>query len=448
MSAPTASGKNAFLDKFFLISRRGSNVRTEIIGGLTMFLSMVYSVFLVPSMLADAGFSKDGVFVAVCLVSGLGSLLMGAWAQLPMVVGCAISLTAFTAYSLVLGQGISVPVALGSVFWMGVVFTAITVTGVRNWLLKNLPKGVAVGTGIGIGLFLLMIAANNVGLVVRKVSAGYPIEFGGLTEFPVFMTLLGLAFIFGLEKRRVPGGILMVIVAISLVGLIFDDAVKFVGVAALPSFSGESSLVFKLDLTGALNVLVIPSILALVMTAVFDATGTIRAVAGQAKLLDADGQIINGGKALTADSVSSILAGLVGGAPAAVYIESATGAAAGARTGLSAAVVGILFLLVIFFSPLAMLVPAYATAPALMYVGLLMLSNVRELDFGDFVDAMSGLVCATGIVITGNIVTGIMFGFVGLLVGRVVAGESAKLNVGVVVITVVLVVFYAGGWAI
>ncbi|MDR1049688.1 MAG: NCS2 family permease [Deltaproteobacteria bacterium] len=448
MSAPTASGKNAFLDKFFLISQRGSNVRTEIIGGLTMFLAMVYSVFLVPSMLADAGFSKDGVFVAVCLVSGLGSLLMGAWAQLPMVVGCAISLTAFTAYSLVLGQGISVPVALGSVFWMGVVFTAITVTGVRNWLLKNLPKGVAVGTGIGIGLFLLMIAANNVGLVVRKVSAGYPIEFGGLTEFPVFMTLLGLAFIFGLEKRRVPGGILMVIVAISLVGLIFDDAVKFVGVASLPSFSGESSLVFKLDLTGALNVLVIPSILALVMTAVFDATGTIRAVAGQARLLDADGQIINGGKALTADSVSSILAGLVGGAPAAVYIESATGAAAGARTGLSAAVVGILFLLVIFFSPLAMLVPTYATAPALMYVGLLMLSNVRELDFGDFVDALSGLVCATGIVITGNIVTGIMFGFVGLLVGRVVAGESARLNVGVVVITVVLVVFYAGGWAI
>jgi AGZA family xanthine/uracil permease-like MFS transporter len=293
-----------------------------------------------------------------------------------------------------------------------------------------------------------MIAANNVGLVVKKAAAGYPIEFGGLTEFPIYMTLLGLAFIFGLEKRRVPGGILIVIIAISIIGLIFDDSVKFVGIAAMPKFSGENSLVMKLDFLGALNVLVIPSILALVMTAVFDATGTIRAVAGQAKLLDQSGQIINGGKALTADSVSSILAGVVGGAPAAVYIESATGAAAGAKTGLSATVVGVLFLLVIFFSPLAQLVPSYATAPALMYVGLLMLSNVRELDFKDFVDAMSGLLCATGIVITGNIVTGIMFGFVSLLIGRIIAGEFTKLNVGVVIITIVLVVFYAGGWAI
>ncbi|MDU6412474.1 MAG: NCS2 family permease, partial [Yersiniaceae bacterium] len=204
----------------------------------------------------------------------------------------------------------------------------------------------------------------------------------------------------------------------------------------------------SLDIMGALQPVVLPSVLALVMTAVFDATGTIRAVAGQANLLDKQGQIINGGKALTSDSVSSMVAGLVGVAPAAVYIESAAGTAAGGKTGLTATVVGVLFLLILFLSPLSYLVPGYATAPALMYVGLLMLSNVTKLDFTDFVDAMSGLLCAVFIVLTCNIVTGIMLGFGALVIGRVIAGEWRKLNAGTVIIAVALAAFYAGGWAI
>ncbi len=194
----------------------------------------------------------------------------------------------------------------------------------------------------------------------------------------------------------------------------------------------------------------LPSVLALVMTAVFDATGTIRAVAGQANLLDKDGrQIINGGKALTTDSLSSVFSGLVGAAPAAgVYIESAAGTAAGGKTGLTAVTVGVLFLLILFLSPLSYLVPAYATAPALMYVGLLMLSNVAKIDFNDFVDAMAGLITAVFIVLTCNIVTGIMIGFATLVIGRLVSGEWRKLNLGTVIIAVALVAFYAGGWAI
>ena len=203
-----------------------------------------------------------------------------------------------------------------------------------------------------------------------------------------------------------------------------------------------------MDIMGALKPVVLPTVLALVMTAVFDATGTIRAVAGQANLLDKDNQIINGGKALTTDSVSSIVAGVVGAAPAAVYIESAAGAAAGGRTGLTATVVGVLFLLILFLSPLSYLVPAYATAPALMYVGLLMLSNVSKLDFGDFVGSMSGLLCAVFIVLTSNIVTGIMLGFASLVIGRIAWGEWRKLNIGTVLIAAALVAFYAGGWAI
>ncbi|KUU83368.1 permease [Escherichia coli] len=383
LQTPDAPKPQGALDNYFKITARGSTVRQEVLAGLTTFLAMVYSVIVVPGMLGKAGFPPAAVFVATCLVAGFGSLLMGLWANLPMAIGCAISLTAFTAFSLVLGQQISVPVALGAVFLMGVIFTAISVTGVRTWILRNLPMGIAHGTGIGIGLFLLLIAANGVGMVIKNPIEGLPVALGAFTSFPVMMSLLGLAVIFGLEKCRVPGGILLVIIAISIIGLIFDPAVKYHGLVAMPSLTGED-----------------------------------------------------------------VFSGLVGAAPAAVYIESAAGTAAGGKTGLTATVVGVLFLMILFLSPLSFLIPGYATAPALMYVGLLMLSNVSKLDFNDFIDAMAGLVCAVFIVLTCNIVTGIMLGFVTLVVGRVFAREWQKLNIGTVIITAALVAFYAGGWAI
>ena len=388
MSTPSARTGGS-LDAWFKISQRGSTVRQEVVAGLTTFLAMVYSVIVVPGMLGKAGFPPAAVFVATCLVAGLGSIVMGLWANLPLAIGCAISLTAFTAFSLVLGQHISVPVALGAVFLMGVLFTVISATGIRSWILRNLPHGVAHGTGIGIGLFLLLIAANGVGLVIKNPLDGLPVALGDFATFPVIMSLVGLAVIIGLEKLKVPGGILLTIIGISIVGLIFDPNVHFSGVFAMPSLSDENgnSLIGSLDIMGALNPVVLPSVLALVMTAVFDATGTIRAV-------------------------------------------------------------GVLFLLILFLSPLSYLVPGYATAPALMYVGLLMLSNVAKIDFADFVDAMAGLVTAVFIVLTCNIVTGIMIGFATLVIGRLVSGEWRKLNIGTVVIAVALVTFYAGGWAI
>ncbi|VWB79419.1 permease [Burkholderia lata] len=446
----TDFGTKGVIDRYFGISSRGSTQRREIIAGVTTFLAMVYSVFVVPGMFGKAGFDTSAVFVAVCLTTAFGSLLMGLWAKLPIAIGCAISLTAFTAFGLVLGKGLSPAVALGAVFLMGLVFTGISVTGVRSWILRNLPAGVAHGTGIGIGLFLLLIASNDVGLVIKNPGAGLPVSLGQITSLPVIMSVIGLAAIFGLEKRRVPGGILLVVIAISIFGLIFDPSVKYHGIFALPSLSapGHASLIGAMDIKGALSMAVLPSVLALVMTAVFDATGTIRAVAGQAGQLDENGRIINGGRALTADSISSIFSGFLGGAPAAAYIESSVGVAAGAKTGLAAAVVGLLFLVVMFFSPLAGLVPSYATAPALMYVGLLMLGSVSKLHMDDMVDAMSGLVCAVFIVLTANIVTGIMLGFSTLVIGRIASGEFRKLNVGTVLIAAVLVTFYLGGWAI
>jgi AGZA family xanthine/uracil permease-like MFS transporter len=286
--------------------------------------------------------------------------------------------------------------------------------------------------------------------VVKNAGAGLPVALGQITSFPVVMSIIGLAAIFGLEQRKVPGGILLVVIAVSALGLAFDPKVHFTGIFSWPQLSspGHASLIGAMDIKGALSMAVLPSVLALVMTAVFDATGTIRAVAGQAGQVDARGYIHNGGKALTADSVSSIFSSLVGGAPAAAYIESGVGTAAGAKTGLTAVVVGLLFLGLIFFSPLAGLVPSYATAPALMYVGLLMLSSVAHMNMDDKLDALAGLVCAVFILLSCNIVTGIMLGFCTLVIGRVLAGEWRKLNFGTVSIAVALAVFYAGGWAI
>lgn len=449
-AAAAPPGLRRRLESYFGIGERGTSLRQETLAGLTTFLAMVYSVFVVPSMYGKAGFDTSAVFIAVCLTTAFGSLLMGLWANLPIAIGCAISLTAFTAFDLALGKGMAPPVVLGAIFLMGLVFTAISVTGVRSWILRNLPAGVAHGTGVGIGLFLLLIASNGVGLIVKNPGPGLPVALGHLDSLPALASVVGLAAIFGLERRRVPGSILIVILALSAFGLAFDPHVKFNGIFALPSLAapGHASLIGAMDLKGALSAAVIPSVLALVMTAVFDATGTIRAVAGQAGQLDEQGRIINGGRALTADSVSSIFSSLFGGAPAAAYIESAAGVAAGAKTGLSSAVVGVLFLALIFVSPLAGLVPAYATAPALMYVGLLMLGSLRRLDMEDMVDAMSGLACAVFIVLSCNIVTGIMLGFCTLVIGRIAAGEWRRLNIGTVGIAAALAVFYLGGWAI
>ena len=241
------------LEKTFELSKRGSAVRQEIIAGLTTFLAMVYSVIVVPKMLGDAGFPAESVFIATCLVAGLGSILIGFWANAPMAIGCAISLTAFTAFSLVIGQHVSIPVALGvrisSWVWL---FTLISATGIRSWILRNLPSSIAHGAGIGIGLFLLLIAANGVGLVVGN-QAGLPVKLGDFTSFPVMMSLIGLAFIIGLEKMKVKGGILWVIIAITIVGLIFDPNVTFNGqIFKMPTF-GENSLFLQLDLQGCIT---------------------------------------------------------------------------------------------------------------------------------------------------------------------------------------------------
>lgn len=440
-----------YLDSLFEISLRNSSIKKEIIAGCTTFLSMVYSVILVPNMLEKAGFPHNLVFVSTCLVAIFGSIIMGLWANLPMAVGCAISLAAFTSFSLVLGKNLSIPVSLGTIFLMGIFFTGISLTGIRTWILRNIPQGVGQGTGIGIGLFLLLIASDSVGLIVKNNHPGaLPVTLGDFSSFPILLSILGLSIICGFEKRQIPGSILLTIIIISTIGFIIDPKVTYKGLFSMPVLQKDSYnyLIFSLDIKHALNPTILAEILALVVTAVFDATSTIKAVAAQANLLDHKNDILNGKKAVIADSISSVFAGIVGTSPAAVYIESAAGTASGGKTGLTAVVVGILFILILFMSPIAYLVPNYATAPVLMYVGLLMLSNVSKIDFSDFIDAFSGLLVAVFIVFSCNIVTGIMLGCITLVISRIVSGEFYKLTFGTIVISIALIMFYLSGWAI
>ncbi|MEW9809804.1 MAG: NCS2 family permease [Candidatus Symbiodolus clandestinus] len=438
------------LDRHFSITQAGSSLSREIMAGFTTFLAMVYSIIIIPDMFSSVGFDRQAVFIASCLVAALGSLAIGLWAKLPLVIGGAISLSAFTAFNLVLDRGMSIPVVLGAIFWMGALFSLITQTGIRQWLFNHLPKGIAQGTGMGIGLFLLFIAASRVGLIVADPGAELPLKLGQLAAFPALMTLGGLAAILGLAQRRVNGSMLIVMVTLSLLGLLWDPEVTFRGWVAWPTLSGseQGGLLGKLDIWGALSPTVLPSVLALILTAIFDVTGTLQAVAKEADLLDGDSQVVNADRVFMIDSVSSLLAGIVGAPPAAVYIESVAGVAAGGRTGLTATVVGFLFLLMLFLSPLSYLVPNYATAPSLMYVGLLMLGNVTQLDVNDKIEMLSGLVCAVFIMLSCNVVTGITLGFGCLVVGRLVAGESENLNSGTLLIAGLLWLFYLGGWAI
>lgn len=438
---------SVFIDLFFKISSRKSTIKKEIIAGITTFFSMVYSVIVVPNMLEKSGFPHNAIFISTCLVAIFGSILMGIWANLPMSIGCAISLTAFTSFSLITGQNFSIPISLGAVFLMGVFFTIISITGIRTWLLCSLPTGITQGTGIGIGLFLLLIASDSIGLIVKNNKPGLPVTLGTFSSLPILLSITGLAIICGLEKRKIPGSILLTIITISIIGLIIDPEVKYKGFFSIPNLH-FNPLIFSLDIKGALNPVILSGVLALVITAVFDATGTIRAVASQANLLDNDNNIIGGKKAIITDSISSVFAGIIGASPAAVYIESAAGTTSGGRTGLTAVIVGVLFILILFMSPIAYLVPSYATAPVLMYIGLLMLSNVSKIDFSDFIDAISGLLVAVFIVLSCNIVTGIMLGFINLVIGRIISGEFHKLNIGTIIITTILMSFYLSGWAI
>ena len=427
----------------FRLAEHDSSVRTELLAGTTTFLTMAYIVFVNPDILAAAGMERGAVFVATCLAAALGSLLMGLIANYPIGLAPGMGLNAFFAFSVVGGMGYAWPQALGLVFVSGCLFVLLTVTGARRWLVDGIPQALRCGIAAGIGLFLAFIGLQKSGLVVA--SAPTLVTLGDLHRAEPLLALAGLALIGILDARKVRGAILLGILAVTVAGLLLGK-VRYAGVMAWPPSLAPTLL--KLDVPGALlqhggASALLHVLLVFVLVEVFDATGTLTGVAQRAGLLVRPEQRRQFDRALFADSTAILAGSLLGTSSTTAYVESAAGVQAGGRTGLTAVVIAALFLLALPFSPLAGMVPAYATAPALIYVAALMLREIVEVDWQDLTEALPAALAALAMPFTYSIADGLALGFVAYAGLKLGSGRWRQVHVATWVIAALFVLRYA-----
>lgn len=408
------------LDRFFKLSQSGTDVRTELMAGLTTFLTMVYIIFVNPSILGDAGMPKESVFVATCLVAALGTAVMGLYANYPIAMAPGMGLNAYFAYAVVLGMGIAWPAALGAVFISGCLFILVSVLGLRGLIVNGIPKSMRVAITVGLGMFLALIALKNAGIVVA--NAPTLVKAGDLHRPEAIMAIVGFFAIVALDRLRVKGAILIGIVLVTVLSFFFGGN-TYNGIFSPPP-SIEPTL-FKLDIPAALSVGVLNVVLVFFLVELLDATGTLMGVARRAGLL-VEGKMDRLNKALLADSGAIVAGSVLGTSSTTAYLESASGVQAGGRTGLTALTVAVLFLACLFIAPLAGVVPAYATAPALLFVACLMLSDLGEVDWGDSTESIPAAVTALVMPFTFSIAEGIAFGFISYAVLKLLTGRARE----------------------
>lgn len=433
MTNPAAVSPNpgSFLERWFKLSEHGTNVRTELLAGLTTFLTMAYIIFVNPSILGDAGMPKGSVFVATCLIAALGTLIMGLYANYPVALAPGMGLNAYFAYVVVLGMGIKWPVALGAVFISGCLFLLVTLTGLREQIIKGIPHSLRVAITVGIGMFLAIIALKSAGVVAGS-KATY-VTLGDLHQPSVVLAAIGFFTIVALDYLKVRGAILIGIILVTVLSFFFGGN-TFAGIVSAPP-SIEPTL-FKLDIPGALGVGILNVVLVFFLVELFDATGTLMGVARRAGLL-VPGKMDRMNKALLADSTAIFAGSLLGTSSTTAYIESASGVQAGGRTGLTAVAVAVLFLLCLFISPLAGSVPAYATAPALLYVACLMLRDLVDLEWDDVTEVIPAAVTALMMPFTYSIANGLAFGFITYGVLKLLTGKARQVHYMVWIIAAV-----------
>ncbi|BDT59290.1 MAG: NCS2 family permease [Janthinobacterium lividum] len=408
------------LDRFFKLTQSGTTVRTELLAGLTTFLTMVYIIFVNPSILGDAGMPKESVFVATCLVAALGTAVMGLYANYPIAMAPGMGLNAYFAYAVVLGMGIPWPAALGAVFMSGCLFILVSLLGLRGMIVNGIPKSMRVAITVGLGMFLALIALKNAGIVVA--SPATLVKAGDLHKPEAIMAIVGFFAIVALDRLRVKGAILIGIVLVTVLSFFFGGN-TYNGIFSAPP-SIEPTL-FKLDIMGALSVGIMNVVLVFFLVELFDATGTLMGVARRAGLL-VEGKMDRLNKALLADSGAIVAGSVLGTSSTTAYLESASGVQAGGRTGLTALTVAVLFLACLFIAPLAGVVPAYATAPALLFVACLMLSDLGEVEWGDSTESIPAAVTALVMPFTFSIAEGIAFGFISYAVLKLLTGRARE----------------------
>ncbi|MCY4075111.1 MAG: NCS2 family permease [Acidobacteria bacterium] len=428
----------ATLERYFGLAQRGSDVRTEVTAGVTTFLTMAYIAFVNPQILSDAGMPFDAVFVATCVAAAFSSLVMGLLANYPIALAPGMGLNAFFAYGVVLGLGYDWEVALGAVFLAGLLFLALSVTPVRRRIIEAVPRALKLAIPAGIGLFLGILALQNAGII--QASEATMVTAGDLTAPAPVLALAGFSVIVALAARGVPGAPLIGMLGVSVVGIAFGVS-EWQGLASLPPSPGPALL--ALDVAGALQVGMIAIVLTFLIVDLFDTTGTLIGVAHQAKLLDEGGRLPRIERALIADSTGTVGGALLGTSPVTSYIESAAGVSAGGRTGLTAVVVAGLFLACLFLAPLAGSIPAYATAPAILYVACLMTRPLVDIAWDDVTESAAAVVTALAVPLTFSIADGIGLGFLTYVAIKVLAGRPRECSPTLVAVSVVFALKFA-----
>src|SRR6266403_933107 len=424
-----ADGTQGFLERQFGLSRHGTNLKTEFVAGLTTFLTMLYIVFVNPQILGNAGMDKGAVFTATCIAAAVSSIVMGLYANYPIALAPGMGLNAFFAFTVVLGHKYTWQQALAGVFCSGVLFFLISIFNIREYIINSIPKNLKLAISAGVGLFLGIIALEEAKIVVANPAT--LVTLGDLKQWPAILCLAGFVVIVALNYRNIVGATLIGILVVALVGVPLGLA-EFKGIVSAPPSLAPTFLQLDFSRAGELTFIII--VFSFLMVDVFDNAGTLIGVAHRAGLLDKDGNLPRMKQALLADSFAAMFGALIGTSTTTSYIESAAGVSAGGRTGLTAVFVAIFFLLALFFAPLAGMVPAYASAAALLYVACVMAQGLAEIAWDDITEYAPAVVAAVAMPFTYSIATGIGLGFITYAAGKIVSGKFDQASPAVVVL--------------
>ena len=420
------------LEKIFHLESHNTSIKQEFLAGFTTFITMAYIIFVNPQMMASSGMDQGASFVGTCIAAAIACFAMGIYSNWPVGLAPGMGLNAFFTYTVVGEMGYSWEVALGAVFLAGILFVIMSITPLRKWMLDSIPLNLRIAMGSGVGLFIGFIGLKSGGIIVSN-NATF-LSLGNFLEIETLLSGLGFLLIAILAVRNVSGAIIIGVLSITLLGVVLN-LVQFQGFVAYPP--DISPIFMQLDILGALDLAMISVIMSFLFVNLFDTAGTLMGVATRAKLIDESGEVVNLERALKADSSSSVIGSFLGCAPVTSYVESSAGVEAGGRTGLTAVFVGVFFLVAIFFSPLAAIVPAYATAGALIYVAILMLSGMEKLDWANLTELLPALIIIIMIPLTFSIANGIALGFISYVVMKISTGDLRNVSSGAWFLTIV-----------
>ena len=423
-----------FLNNFFQLDLNNTDVKSEIIAGFTTFLTMAYIIFVNPQIMEASGMDKGAIFVGTCLAAAIACLIMGVFANWPIGLAPGMGLNAFFTYTVVDEMGYSWEIALGAVFIAGILFFVMSVTNLRSWMIASIPMNLRIAMGAGVGLFIGIIGLKSGGIIITNDAT--LLALGDFTNIETLLAATGFLIISALSIRKIPGAIIIGILIVTLIA-IFADLIQFKGVISTPPNIAPTFM--KLDILGAMNLGMLTVIMSFLFVNLFDTTGTLVGVATRANLLDENGEAESLDKALKADSGASIFGTFFGCSPVTSYVESSAGVEAGGRTGLTAVVVGILFILAMFLSPLASIIPAYATAGALVYVAILMLGGMEKLNWSHVTELLPALIILIMIPLTFSIADGIALGFLSYVVLKITNGEIKSITYAAWFLTIIFI---------